>query len=180
MPRRRAYDFPALTVAILPVLILAACGTKPIYRQESFDPKAPYQYRIPIAPNLACDAAKYALLSQGYAAEVVTANQLKGNKSFQPDSDRHVIIDFSVHCVATRMGTMLYANAIESRYDLKKSSQSAGINIASVGGITVPWGTSSESLVKVAGHTIDDPQYYKRFYDLVDQHLGITSQRARE
>lgn len=180
MPKRQLPALPALAAAFLPVLILSACGGKPVYRQESFDPKAPYQYRIPISPNLACDAAKFALLSQGYAADVVTANQLKGNKSFQPDSDRHVIIDFAVHCASTRMGTMLYANATESRYDLKKTTQSAGINIASVGGITVPWGSSSESLVKVAGHTIDDPQFYKRFYDLVDQHLGIASQRAKE
>lgn len=157
------------------IFALAACGSDPVHRQESFDPKAPYQYRMPVEAGMACNAAKLALLSQGYAAEAQGQNQLKGNKSFQPEDDRHVIIDFNVHCVATRTGTMLYANATESRFDLKKSSQSAGISIASVGGITLPWGSSSESLVKVAGQTIADPQFYRRFYDLVDQQLGIKS-----
>ena len=167
-------SIPSVSMLMLAV-VLAACGSKPIHEQESFDPKAPYQYHIPTDPGQACSAANLALLSQGYSTEHPAENQIKASKSFQPEDDRHVLIDFNVTCSLTRTGTVLFANAQESRFALKKNSQSAGISIASVGGITMPWGTSSESLVKVAGQTVSDPDFYRRFYDLIDKQLGIVS-----
>ncbi len=177
MSTLHTFSAPRAVTLACAMCVLAACSSDPVHRQESFDPKSPYQYRVPAEPGLACNAAKLTLLSQGYVIDTPSQNQLKGSKSFQPEADRHVILDFNVHCVGTRNGTMLYANATESRFDLKKNSQSAGISIASVGGITLPWGTSSESLVKVAGLTVSDPQFYRRFYTLVEQELGINSQR---
>lgn len=152
---------------------LAGCGNGPVHRQESFNPASPFHYRIPAQVDDACQAARLALLSQGYIAEIPAPNQIKANKSFQPEDDSHVVIDFNVVCAGTRNGTTLYANAQENRYDLKKTSKSAELNIASVGGISLPWGSSSEALVKVSGHTIDEPGFYKRFYELIDRQLGI-------
>ena len=161
-------------VASLAVLMtLAACGSAPVHQSERFDPKAPFQYRVPSELERTCAAAKLALLSQGYGAEVVSADLLKGSKAFQPEKESHVVIEFNVVCAATRFGTTLFANAQEIRYELKKSSQAAGLSVAAVGSISLPWGSSTEALVKVGGLTIDDPFFYKRFYDLVDSQLGI-------
>lgn len=171
---RRSFSIAGTTLAILG---LAACGSKPVHLTERFDPLAPFQYRIPAELERACEAARLALLSQGYATEELRANQIKGSKAFQPEKDNHVLIDFNVVCAATRTGTTLYANALESRYDLKKTSQAAGISVASVGAISLPWGSSTESLVKVGGQTIADPDFYKRFYELVDSQLGIKAVR---
>jgi hypothetical protein len=72
---------------------------------------------------------------------------------------------------------MLYANALEKRYDLKKNSTSAGISVPTLGSINLPWGSSTDSLVMVSSQTISDPDFYKRFYDLVDKQLGIEARK---
>jgi hypothetical protein len=166
---------PILTLYLLVAATagLVACGSAPVYEGESFNPKSPYQYRVPAEVERVSEAARLALLSQGYETQQIAANQLKASKAFQPDEDTHAMIEFNVSCALTREGTILYANALEKRYELKKHSQSAGISVPSIGSITLPWGSSDESLVMVSAKTIDDPDFYKRFYDLVDRELGI-------
>lgn len=114
-----------LVGAGLVATVLAGCGSSPVYERESFDPKSPYQYKVPSAPEKVCEAARLALLSSGYETQVVAADQLKANKAFQPDSETHAVIEFNVACAQTREGTVLYANALEKRFELKKNSQSA-------------------------------------------------------
>jgi hypothetical protein len=62
---------------------------------------------------------------------------------------------------------------VESHYDLKKTSNAAGISIPSLGSISLPWGGSTDALVKVSGETVKDVDFYRRFFDLVEQELGI-------
>lgn len=167
----------SLSQVALVAACLTACGSPPVHEKERFDAAAPFQYRIPVEPERACEAAKLALLSQGYVTDDSRLTQLRGSKTFQPDEDSHVEIEFTLVCATTRTGTTLYANAQETRYALKKSSQAAGFSVPSLGSISLPWGSSSESLIKVGGHTIADPAFYKRFYDLVDHQLGIKAVR---
>lgn len=152
---------------------LAACGSDPVHEKESFDPAAPYQYRVPAELDRACEAARLALLSQGYATEAARPHELKATKAFQPDDESHAVIEFNVVCATTRKGTMVYANALEKRFELKKDTKAAGISVPSLGAINLPWGSSSESLVMVASKTITTADFYRRYYDLIDQHLGI-------
>lgn len=159
---------------------LMGCGTNPVHEVETFASDPPYQRRIPALLDKACEGARLALLSQGYAVDDSKPRYLKGGKSFQPDEDVHVTLEFQVVCVSTRGGTTLYANAVESRYDLKKSRQAAGINIPTLGSISLPWGSTTESLVKVASETVDDAAFYQRYWQLVEQQLGIATARARD
>jgi hypothetical protein len=152
---------------------LAACASEPMHEKEGFDPNTPFQYRIPAELDRACEAARLALLSQGYAAEEVRPHQLKATKAFQPDDESHVMIEFNVVCAATRKGTTVYANALEKRYELKKDTTAAGISVPSLGSISLPWGSSSESLVLVASQTVSAPDFYQRYYGLIRQQLGI-------
>lgn len=152
---------------------LTACGSAPVYEDETFNADTPYQRSISIDLDRACDGARLALLSQGYAVDDTRPHYLKGNKAFQPDDDVHATIEFYVVCAKSRTGTTLYANAVESRYDLKKTRNAAGFSVPSVGSISLPWGSSVDSLVKVAGETVTDVDFYRRFFDLVEQQLGI-------
>lgn len=153
--------------------MLSACGSTPVYEHERFNPRSPYQYRVTADLDSTCEAARLALLSQGYDTRKAGPYQLQASKSFQPNGDIHAVIEFNVACAATRKGTMLYANAIEKRYKLGKTSQSAGFSVPSVGSISVPWGSSNESLSMVGGKTISAPDFYKRYYDLVEKQLAI-------
>ena len=159
---------------------LTACGSNPVHQRERFNAQSPFQYRVPAEPERACEGARLALLSQGYVTDEVKANHLKANKAFQSSEDSHEVIEFNVVCASTRKGTVLYANALENRYGLKKSSQSAGISVPTLGSISLPWGSTNESLVLVASKTISESGFYKRFYDLVDQNLGINSKMDRD
>ncbi len=162
------------------ILGLAACSSGPVYERETFDANSPFQRHLPISLDPACEGARLALLSQGYAIDDTRAHHLKGTKSFQPDEDEHVTIEFDVVCAMTRGETTLYANAVETRYDIKKSKQAAGISIPSVGSLNLPWGSTTESLVKVSGETITDKAFYERFFNLVEQQLGLTPPRKQD
>jgi hypothetical protein len=156
-------------------LSLTGCGTRPVHREESFSTDTPYQRTISIDLDRACDGARLALLSQGYTVDDTRPLYLKGSKAFQPDKDTHAILEFHVVCTMSRNGTTLYANAVESHYDLKKTSNAAGISVPSLGSINLPWGGSTDSLVKVSGETVKDADFYRRFFDLVEQQLGNAS-----
>ena len=159
------------------ILGMAGCGGTPVHEQETFGADSPFQRRIPILLDRVCEGARLALLSQGYAVDDNQVNRLKGSKSFQPDEDEHATIEFNVVCAMTREGATLYANAIESRYDVKKSTKAAGISIPSLGSLNLPWGSTTESLVKVSGETITDAAFYERFFDLVERQLGLSPPR---
>jgi hypothetical protein len=158
---------------VLVVVGLAACGSSPAYEEEGFNPKTPYQYPISVQVDAACEAAKLALLSQGYVIALAGTNELKASKDFQPGDDSHAVIEFNVTCASTRSGTMLYVNALEKTYKLKKNNNSAGLSVPTLGSISLPWSSSTDSLVMVASKTISDTDFYKRFYGLVDKQLGI-------
>jgi hypothetical protein len=162
-----------LIVAPILAVALAGCGSSPVYREESFNPKSPYQYRVPVEVDEVCEAARLALLSQGYTVQETAADQLFATKAFQPDEDIHAVIEFNVSCAVTRQGSMLYANALEKRFKLKKQSSSAGISVPSVGSISLPWGSTTDSLTMVSAETISDPDFYRRYYDLVAGQLGL-------
>ncbi|MDO8890363.1 MAG: DUF2242 domain-containing protein [Sulfurimicrobium sp.] len=170
--KKRATGYRLLAAWL--ILGLAACGSSPVYERETFDANSPFQRRIPTALDPACEGARLALLSQGYTVDDTRPHHLKGTKSFQPDEDEHVTIEFDVVCAMTRSDTTLYANAVETRYDIKKSKQAAGISIPSVGSLNLPWGSTTESLVKVSGETITDTAFYERFFNLVEQQLGLS------
>ncbi|WP_419095689.1 DUF2242 domain-containing protein [Curvibacter soli] len=120
----------------------------------------------------ACDAAQMALLSQGYRIEASDGLSVHAQKHFQPDDEVNTTIDFYVTCKEQDGGAMVFANAVETTYELKKTSNATGFSVAGAGSITMPWSKSADSLVKVAGQTIADGKFYQRFFDLLSTYLG--------
>lgn len=160
-----------LTTALLTLALLAACGTPSVYQDEAFSKTSPYLKDFRQGEAQACDAAQRALLSQGYRIEWAEGHNVRAKKDFQPDEDINVTIDFDVVCKPSGSGSTVFVNAVETTYELKKTSGAASLSVSG-GGIALPWGKSTDALVKVAGKTIEDEKFYKRFFDLLTTYLG--------
>ncbi|MCX7172074.1 MAG: DUF2242 domain-containing protein [Proteobacteria bacterium] len=156
------------TVAlILAMLAGAGCGDRPVYRDEAFKEDSPFRRNLAVTAQRACEAAQLAMLSQAYRISMNEATEIRGQKDFQPGDDTNVTIDLDVICKDVTAGSIIFANAIQTKYELKKSSKTTSVGIPSVGSLSLPWGKTAENLVKVGGETISDEQYYARFFTLV-------------
>lgn len=161
------------------VAALAACAIpdRPIrlYEAEAFDTTRSFSREFVASPADACNAARRALLSQGYVVTVPQADQLEARKRFQPEAETHVQIEFHVVCSSTARGaptSVAFASATQDRYALKKTAASASVGVSPFGSISLPFASGSDSLVKVASETIPPGRFYDRFFDLVEHHLA--------
>lgn len=157
---------------------LAGCAS-PVpsaYQGERFDLDATrFARHFGESSERTCDAARRALLSQGYILSEPRIGMLTGRKSFQPRVESHIQIDFTVSCIADgRRGTegaTAFVSAIQERYALKRSSSSASVGVGPVGTISLPFGSSDEAMVRVASETIAAPSFYDRFFELMEHYL---------
>jgi hypothetical protein len=173
-----------LTVA--PV-VLTACSTSPsqevVSQQEDFSSSNTYAHGLPGSVQLACEAARRALLSQGYVINDAKAASITGRKNFQPQNDVHMQIEFHVVCAPNSKGshsTTIFANAVRDRYSLKKNSTSASVGVPALASLSLPFGSSDDSMVKVASETIASKKFYSRFFELVENYLDATGSDSEE
>jgi hypothetical protein len=137
-----------------------------------------HAHSFPGSAPATCEAARRALLSQGYVISEGKNALVKGNKNFQPDNDNHVQIQFNVVCAPDSKGsnsTTAFANAVRDRYSLKKSSNSASLGVGVLGSVSLPIGFTDDALVKVASETIQTKKFYQQFFDLVERYLDDAS-----
>lgn len=162
-----------LLFAALILLAVASggCGGPKVYRDEGFASESPYRHNYDMSQETACEGAEFALLNQGYTLDAKAPTALKARKNFQPEEEINVVIEFNVVCKADKAGSVVFANAVQTTYELKKSSGSSSLSIPSAGSISLPWGKTVEALVKIAGETISDESFYSRFFALVSAHL---------
>ena len=170
-------SFPLRTVVTALVLVgIAGCASKKtaVYENENFDDSGTFSRNYPVADKASCEAARRALLSQGY---IITSNDPKmisGHKSFQQTGESHLEISFNVVCAddggAAHHSTM-FANALQDRYALKKVNNSASLGVGVLGSVSMPIGSSDDSMVKVASETVSSSQFYDRFFALVEVFL---------
>jgi len=152
-------------------LLIAGCGGVDVYREETFRADSPFKQNYPIPAAKACAAAQLAILSQGYKISLSDNSVIYAQKDFQPDDEINVIIELNVVCKEYQSGSIVFANAVQTKYELKKSRQSTSLGIPSVGSISLPMGKTTESLVKIGGETVSDPAFYQRFFALVRTYL---------
>ena len=192
MPRFLLSDRPAPTVAVCVAiaLALAGCGSSKkekklaTYEPESFASTDTHARNYAASEAQTCEAARRALLSQGYQVKDATAQQVSGVKSFQPENEVHMEVSLRVVCAKdARAGgaatssdggkprTTAFVSALQERYTLKKVSNSAGVGVGVLGSISLPYSSSEDSMVKVASQTVTDERFYERFYALVDRYL---------
>ncbi|AXF20190.1 DUF2242 domain-containing protein [Burkholderia pyrrocinia] len=173
----------SVSCALAAATVLAACSSppKPIYQQEQFDAtSSPYAHTFHSKSDAACEAARRALLSQGYVVSSSRNDAVDGSKNFQPNNDMHVVIEFHVVCAdadADGSSSIAYVNAVQDRYTLKKSNTSASVGLSVFGSLSLPIGSSDDALVKTASETIPAGVFYERFFNLVDHFLKIDPAR---
>ncbi|MBC3832827.1 DUF2242 domain-containing protein [Undibacterium amnicola] len=165
-----------LISSMLCVFSLAACTTpkKTVLHKDEFGTAEMFTYAVPGAEKEACEASRRALLSQGYIISGANENNVKARRKFQSDDETHVEIEFNVVCAPNSKGsnsTTIFANAVRDRYSLKKNTNSASLGVGGIGSISLPFGASNDSMVKVASETISDAKLYGRFFDLVERYL---------
>jgi len=170
----------ARSILLLAVVALAGCATsnQKVTIQEDFSSTDVHAHSFAGTDRATCEAARRALLSQGYVIHEANASLVRGRKNFQPGSDVHVQIEFHVVCAPDSKGsnsTTAFANAVRDRYSLKKSSTSASLGVGALGSLSVPFGMSDDSLVKVGSETIANKLFYERFFALVERYFDGNS-----
>jgi len=168
---------PALLLALLAGLAAGCSTTKPtVYQGEEFSDTSTFSHDFATSSSATCEAARRTLLSQGYIIKQAKADLVDGHKHFQPDPDTHVEIEFHVVCAPNDKdgkSTTLFVSATQDRYALKKTNSSASVGLSVLGSVSMPIGSTSDSLVKVASETIPAGLFYDRFFGLIEHYLGL-------
>jgi len=169
-----------LLASLAAAAVLAGCGNplgpkpKAVYQSERFQPDETFSRLFDGNVTDTCEAARRALLSQGYVINGAEKGQVNGSKRFQPNAEDHVEIVFTVVCVPDGKGSGVataYVSAEQDRYVIKRSAQSASVGVGAIGSISVPLSSSQDSLVKVASETIPAGEFYDRFFTLMQKML---------
>jgi hypothetical protein len=168
---------------VITLLAAAGCSSKKqaIYEHENFDDAGTFSRNYPVSDAATCEAGRRALLSQGY---IITSNDPKmisGHKSFQQTGETHMEISFNVVCASDGSSdtkATMFANALQDRYALKKVNNSASLGVGVLGSVSMPIGSTDDSMVKVASETVASSKFYDRFFALVENFLPTEVKKA--
>ena len=176
--------FPIQCAALALVLAgVAGCSSKDkaVYEHENFADSGTFSRNYASTDAASCEAARRALLSQGYIITSADPKQISGHKSFQQSGDDHLEITFNVVCTdggASDHHSTMFANALQDRYALKKLNNSASLGVGVLGSVSMPIGSTDDSLVKVASETVSSAKFYERFFALVEVFLPPPAKAA--
>lgn len=183
MNRASRHAAPVLrTLALLcAAAAAAACSSvmpaanSRVYEREAFDTRNAFSREFVASPADTCNAARRALLSQGYIVTGAQDEQMDARKRFQPENEHHVQIEFHVVCAPLAKGqstSVAFVSAVQDRYTVKKNPMSASVGVGPIGSLSLPLASTTDSLVKVGSETIPPGRFYDRFFDLVEQFLA--------
>ncbi|QXI30438.1 DUF2242 domain-containing protein [Pseudomonas vanderleydeniana] len=170
-------SFHLRTLALAVVLVGAAGCSSPktaVYEHENFADSGTFSRNYSVNEKASCEAARRALLSQGYIITSTDPKLITGNKSFQQTGETHLQISFSIVCAADGSSgkrSTVFANALQDRYALKKVNNSASLGVGVLGSVSMPIGSTDDSMVKVASETVSSATFYDRFFNLVELFL---------
>lgn len=162
--------------------MLASCGStggRTKIEPEAFGSTTTHSRSFALPPNFTCEAARRALLSQGFVITAAEVEHVKGRKNFQPEIETHVELEFNVVCAPDGAGgkkSIAFVNALQDRYALKKSSNSASVGVGPIGSLSLPFSSSDDALVKVASETITSAPFYDRFFALLQRYLVVDTE----
>ncbi|RQH05504.1 DUF2242 domain-containing protein [Paraburkholderia dinghuensis] len=177
-PRIALYLLSPLVAAAV-VAVSACSSTKPKFSDDQLLSSAPNQFshNFAYASAEACEASRRALLSQGYMTTMTHNDTVDATKNFQPESDSHIVVE--VHAVCTdgdaSNTSVVYVNAVQNGYALKKSDTSASVGLSILGSVSLPIRSNSDSMVKISSETIQSKVFYERFFELVGRYLGTAA-----
>ena len=178
------FDFISRRAAwwlVAPLFVLAGCSglsraPSPLinYKPEAFGAST-FSRRFAADPAQTCEAARRALLGQGYIVAEATADKVTARKYFQPSADHHVQFEFRVVCAREAGdaggGTIAFANGLQEQYNVRKVKESASLGVGGFGSLSLPVEGGMDSMVKVGSETVSDDELYERYFDLLAQYL---------
>lgn len=166
----------ALTLAAA-VAALAGCASVRTFAvPENFGSVTTYSRLFDATPEQTCEAARRALLSQGYIISIQQTELVEGRKSFQPEAESHLQMVVRVVCVPEAGDgkvSLGFVTALQDTYALRKTNNSASVGVGAIGSVSLPFSSTSESLVKVGSETIAKDTFYESFFDLVKRYLVL-------
>lgn len=176
MPGPRS--LPLLSASLI-ALLLGGCGMLPQKKHprlasEAFDSSNTYSRSYDHSPSQTCEAARRALLSQGFVVGRAEGDVVEARKYFQPRDESHEQVEFRAVCMPQLRGeqqTVVFVNAVQDRYALRKSNTSASLGVSALGSLSLPIGSTDDSLVKVASETVQEEAFYKRFFAVLSRFL---------
>lgn len=172
---------PASAALLAAAALLASCSTPlqsgpdyKAYEQERFARNAPFSRDLAVPPAAACQAARRALLGQGYALFVEETARVHGRKFFRPAAGAGVEIAITVTCLPAAAGegqASVFVTAWQDNFITRRSPVAASVGLPVMGSVSMPVGTTEDSLVKVGVETVQDADYYARFFALLGELL---------
>jgi Uncharacterized protein conserved in bacteria (DUF2242) len=154
------------------VVLQAACSNNAVYPEESFAYDSLFKLRTDGDVAMACESARRSLLGEGYLIASATSEGVVGRKAYKSEGKENTFIEMNIVCLPEVNGSTVFATGVLSTYALKMSSSSASVGLSALGSISLPIGQSADSLVKVSEETINDKEFYRRFFAAVDTILG--------
>jgi uncharacterized protein DUF2242 len=171
----------SITLALVVAASLTACGAnrtkeEPAPLGETFGADDTYSRSYAVAPSIACEATRRALLGQGYVIGKMSAEAVEAIKNFQPQSDVHTQLKVLTTCVPrSDGGSIVFINAVQDRYTLQSQSNSASVGVSMIGSVSLPVpGGSNGNLVRVGSNTVQNQDFYRRLFDRVTFYLPGT------
>jgi hypothetical protein len=170
---------PVLLLGLVSALVLAGCGTssrRVTYEPEEFGSTTTHTRNYEATEAQTCEAARRALLSQGYMITAANADLVTGRKSFQPAAEVHVEVEFRAVCArdaarGNKRSTIAFVTALQDRYSLKKTNNSASVGVGALGSLSLPFSAGNDSMVKVGSETVSSATFYDSFFDLIKSYL---------
>lgn len=161
-------------------MALGACSSaKPKFQDDQLfsSTGSPYSRNFDFSATDACEAARRGLLSQGYMTTMTRTDAVDATKDFQPAPDSHIDVEVHVVCTAADASntSIVYVNAVQNGYALKKSDTSASVGLSIFGSLSVPIRTNSDAMVKISSETIQSGSFYDKFFELVKRYLRTSA-----
>ena len=163
--------------SLLALLLIApwleSCGGPDGYAgNETFEPDARHRRDFAVAAAPLCDAARRAMLGDGYIVTRPEAQRLLAGKEFQVDDKQHAILTLHVSCEPRASGSTLFATATEERFDVRTSRQSSSIGFPVLAPLYFGTVLEADQQVKTRGETVTQGAFYERFYRAVQRELA--------
>jgi len=177
----------SIALAVVLVASLTACGSSRVKKEEpaplgeTFGADDTYSRSYEVAPSIACEATRRALLGQGYVIGKMGAEAVEAIKNFQPQADVHTQLKVLTTCVPkSDGGSIVFINAVQDLYALKSQSNSASVGVSMIGSVSlpIPIGASNANLVRVGSNTVQNQDFYRRLFERVTFYLPGTPTNA--
>jgi hypothetical protein len=168
---------------MLACMLLGACaGPAPMSEAKPPPPEPMHRRNFVEDVDRVCQASRAVLLGDGYVV------QRQGNDGFiaaretpvKNDSKEDGYAHFRVYvtCIAQTRGSALFVTATNEHFGVKALRDSTLIGLPLISPISVGSRTEGQQQVKLTGETVEQREFYDRFFQAVRAELAAVRPEA--